>query len=479
MSSNQHLPAALGGRPVVAPPAGAEVEWGSSRWGVEPVFSRIPQRGEATWPSWPQFSERSLDEVHDLLDRLTTTGAPLGYLGPEEQALEARLAREIGPDALGRVPKVYTVTNGSVALQIAYAAIATKRFVVQHRPIPAVPTAVTAVRSFEATWTSMPKAGLKPVFVDVDRETGCTPVSGLRGAIDDTTVLISIPALYDRAPDVAAVRELADKHDVGFVLDCAHGHLVTWPGEHVSKYADITTISGQGSKIVTPGWEAGLIVVFDPMLAAIVAKLRNVGRAPGNKPAWWPAEVPEVAGENSRLGEIPALMLNGSFDSYEELLGNRTRTVDAIDRGLREMRGPWRPLPSQPELGGLVYKLTLVFDPSLRRKAAAWDAVGWRAAGRLLAEELMAEVAASYPPPWEVASEYHPLSRPWQWSAYVPEIQPERFPVATWLAASTHMLSHEFLAREDAAAQLFAAVAKLTESVDLPEVQAWAQAYTG
>jgi hypothetical protein len=102
------------GIPVVQAPAGATVEWSSSRWGVEPTVQPLPRRGDAAWPFWPQFSPASLANVKALLSRVTTVGAPMGYLGPEERALEQRLADRIGPDQQGREPKVFAVSNGSV-----------------------------------------------------------------------------------------------------------------------------------------------------------------------------------------------------------------------------------------------------------------------------------------------------------------------------------------------------------------------------
>jgi L-glutamine:2-deoxy-scyllo-inosose/3-amino-2,3-dideoxy-scyllo-inosose aminotransferase len=357
---------------------------------------------------------------------------------------------------------------------IAYAAIMTKRYVVEGRSIPRVANAPTAVRSFEATWTSMPKAGVRPVFVDVDPDTGCSTAAQLEAAIDANTAFLAVPALYDRTPDVASIRALADRLDIGFVLDCAHGHLVRWDGHHVSKYADITTISGQGSKIVTPGWEAGLIVVFDEMLAALVTKLRNVGRAPSPLPMWWPAGVPRVAGENARLGEIPAILLAGSFDSYDELSATRSVGLKEIRAGLADYSGPWRMLPEQPQSDGIFYKAHLMFDPARADKRDAWAQIGYAAAGRMLAQELLTEVAASYPPPWEAASEYHPESRPWQWAGLVPEIDRAAFPNASRFAARAHMLPHEFLGREECADQLLGALHKLSHWADDPDVLAWA-----
>jgi dTDP-4-amino-4,6-dideoxygalactose transaminase len=468
-----------GERVVILPDGMTVTGWSVTRWGFEPELSRRPRRGEVVWPSWPQFSDESIDHAVAILEsqRDGGEGLPLGYLGPEEANLEKRYAEMIGSDDQGREPKVFAARDGSLALIISYLALMTKRYVIDGMPTPAVPTAATSVRSFEATWTGLMKAGLKPAFVDVDRATGCATAAALDTAIDDSTALLSVPLLYDRSPDVEECRELANRRGVGFLLDGAHAHMAMWNGVHVAKLVDIYIVSGQGSKIVTPGSEYAFIVVFDPTLAALVAQIRNVGRGLSPKPAWWPHNLPVTAGENGRNGELNAVLMGGSFDSYAELQHNRVHTLRELQNRLNQSRGPWRTLPAQDELTGVMYKGTLIWDPDNSDNPRAWTQIGWAAAGRLLAEELVTEIAASYPPPWEAASEYHPTSRPWAWEQLVPETDPANFPIATYFSEHAHMLPHEFLARDLSAEQVLTAAAKLNRWVDHPEVQSRARTH--
>lgn len=475
-------PAVLeGGVRVVTPPDDTQVvSWSRTRWGVKPKLSREPRRGEPLWPSWPQFSDRSLDAGIALLESHRDGGAklPLGYLGPQEQALEQRYAEMIGPDAEGREPHVFILDTGTHGLDVAYLAILSQ-LRLEGRPIPKCPKGVTAGESFEATWTSQQRAGVQPVLTDVDRDTACANLRALEAATDDDTVMWVTPGLYHLLPEaLPEIGAAAAQHRIKWVIDSAHAHMATWNGIHLAKLADIIMISGQASKIVTPGSELGILVTFDPVLAAFIAMIRNVGRGLEPRPAWWPKDISMAAGENARgAGEMHAILMGGSFDSYDELRDARRETLAGLHTGLAGFNGPWHMPPRQEEVDDMMYKALMFWDPDQSDKPEAWRAIGWDAARRLVAEEILVEVAAGYPPPWEPESEYHPDTRPWIWGHITPEINPAGFPNTAWVAAHAHCLPHELLARSAGIVQTLTALHKVHRWADHSEIQRWARAY--
>jgi len=227
------------------------------------------------------------------------------------------------------------------------------------------------------------------------------------------------------------------------------------------------------------GERRGVDALFDhgfEELAALVAQILNGGRRPDPAPEWWPDDLPVTAGENARTDEISALLMGGSFDSFDELLPVREQTLTLLRDEVDGLGTPWRMLPPQPQAAGALHKATLVFDPERAHATGdAWRAIGWEAAGQMLAAELITEVAGSYPVPWEPASGFQPTSRPWAWSALVPDIDPQAFPNAAYLAASCHLLPHAFLARRRAGDQLLVAMKKLDGAVrEGPALQEWA-----
>jgi L-glutamine:2-deoxy-scyllo-inosose/3-amino-2,3-dideoxy-scyllo-inosose aminotransferase len=477
----REVPAVVSGQRVVALPDDTTIDgWAQTRWGVRPVLSRAPLPSEAHWPGWPLFSERSLDAATALLDsyRGRRQGQPLGYLGSHEQALERRYAGMIGPDDKGREPLVFVLDTGTHSLDVVYLAIMS-RLRHEGRPIPATPNVVVPARSFEATWTSLQRAGIKPVFVDVDRGTGCLTLEALEAASDENTVAWAYAGLYDRSPaEIDAIQEAAHQRGILVAGDWAHAHMATWLGVHVANFCDIMIVSGQGSKIVTPGSELGIVVTYDPVLAAFVAKIRNVGRGLAPAPDWWPADLPDAAGENARgAGELHAILMAGSFDLYGDLLESRRATLTVLAAGLAHFNGPWRLMAPQDRLGGMMYKAQLVWDPDASDKPGAWERIGWDASRRLLAEELLTEVAAGYPPPWEPESEYNPDSRPWIWGSLTPDINPADYPNAAWLSRHVHCLPHEALARTHGGTQVLTAVHKLHRWADHVNIQRWAMDY--
>lgn len=468
--SSTNKPAVIGGVGTV-PLGGASVEWTATRWGTKPTVRPARTTDQFT-------SEQSFARAHHLLDDVRDGRAGLGGLGPHGTALEQRVAHDIGPNAEGQMPIVLIVGSGTAGLRYANMAVATQRYLVEGHQPPTVPNAPTSSRSFKATWYALMDAGLQPRPADVSLDTGCVSAEALQLLMDDATVLLNPVALYDHSPNIEEISDLSLAWGTPVVFDAAHGPFITWNGRHILTYQGIKVIagSGGGTKATTSGSDAGFVATYDRMVAAIVAKMRNDGDTPNPLPEWWPEGVPNVAGDNGRKGEIPAILWGGSMDVYNAHKDPCAEATRDIHRGLDF--GPWRLLSEQPELGGLNHRLQLIFDPARSDNARAWERVGYAAAGRALAHELLTEVSRSYPPPSNPASEFAPGSRPWMWRGVVPQIRQVDYPNTSWLAARVHVLNLRALTGGDASGQLLEAIKLLDRWVEDSRFQTWARDYT-
>src|SRR3970282_735319 len=81
---------------------------------------------------------------------------------------------------------------------------------------------ITTPLSFCATANAILHAGAKPVFVDVEEETGNLNAELIESAITEKTKAVIPVHLYGQMCDMIRIREQADKHNLKIIEDAAH-----------------------------------------------------------------------------------------------------------------------------------------------------------------------------------------------------------------------------------------------------------------
>ncbi|MBL4888972.1 MAG: DegT/DnrJ/EryC1/StrS family aminotransferase, partial [Candidatus Lindowbacteria bacterium] len=126
--------------------------------------------------------------------------------------------------------------------------------------------------TFAATANVIVHCGAKPVFVEVDAETGLIDPSAAAAAITEKTRAIIPVHLYGRAADVESLRALSEKHNLYFLADCAHAIETRYKDKHISSWADAAAFSFYATKNLAVG-EGGMLTSNDKSL---IEKLRRL-----------------------------------------------------------------------------------------------------------------------------------------------------------------------------------------------------------
>jgi UDP-4-amino-4-deoxy-L-arabinose-oxoglutarate aminotransferase len=135
---------------------------------------------------------------------------------------------------------------------------------------------ITTPMTFIASSTAILEAGAKPVFVDVEPETGNLDVNNIEAAITERTRAIVPVHLYGHMCDMRAIRKLADSYGLKVVEDAAHCVEGTRDGVGTGQLGDAACYSFYATKNLTCG-EGGALVTNDGELAAKVRLLRLHG----------------------------------------------------------------------------------------------------------------------------------------------------------------------------------------------------------
>lgn len=231
----------------------------------------------------PYFPSRArLDEYLDgIYERQWLTNN-----GPLVQELTRRLEEYLG------VENLLLVSNGTLALQIAYRALGITNSFHDKEP-----EAITTPFTFVATASSLKWEGVQPVFVDIDSKTWCMDPKNIEPAITENTRAIVPVHVFGNACDVDAIQEIADKHKLKVIYDAAHAFGVTYKGESLLKYGDAATLSFHATKLFHTG-EGGAIIFKRREDLERAKKIINFGIA-------GPESIEEL-GINAKMNEIQA-----------------------------------------------------------------------------------------------------------------------------------------------------------------------------
>lgn len=242
--------------------------------------------------------------------------------GPRIAEFETALAGRCG------AAHAVVLANGTAALQASYSAAGLKpgdEF-------------ITSPITFAATATAGLWQGARPVFADVDPETGNLDPDACRGLITPRTRAI-VPVDYAGRPaDLDAFRGLAKEHGLSLIEDACHALGATYRGRAVGSLSDMTVFSFHPVKSITTG-EGGAVLTNDPALRDRIVEFRQHGIRRGED---WLYSV-ESQGLNYRLTDLQAALGLSQLRRLDRFLARRreiARRYDEAFRGWPELDAP-------------------------------------------------------------------------------------------------------------------------------------------
>jgi dTDP-4-amino-4,6-dideoxygalactose transaminase len=135
---------------------------------------------------------------------------------------------------------------------------------------------ITTPMTFIATATAILQAGARPVFVDVEPDTGNLDASRVEEAITPRTRAIMPVHLFGQLCDMRALRAVADRHGIAIVEDAAHAIEGRRDGVRPGDLSEAACFSFYATKSLTAG-EGGAIACRDGALAEQLRLLRLHG----------------------------------------------------------------------------------------------------------------------------------------------------------------------------------------------------------
>ncbi len=179
--------------------------------------------------------------------------------------------------------------------------------------------------------------GATPVFIEPDMYYNID-AEKLEQKITDKTKAILVVHLYGQASNMGPIMEIARKHNLKVVEDCAQSHGACFNGQMTGSFGDIGCFSFYPSKNLGAFGDAGAVTVNDEELAKKFRIFRNYG----SEKRYYNM----VVGTNSRLDELQAGLLRVRLSHLNEL--NKERE-EICTRYLNNIKNPKLILPSVRE----------------------------------------------------------------------------------------------------------------------------------
>jgi dTDP-4-amino-4,6-dideoxygalactose transaminase len=248
-----------------------------------------------------------LSKLTKYLEQVNKSGWYTNF-GPLHEQLTKRLEVYLG------VENLLLVSNGTLALQVAYKALNVKK-------------ALTTPFSFVATTSSLIWQGIDVSFSDIDKESfNLCPIRAQEALNSDQGIdTIVATHVYGNPCDVIEFDELSNKNKITIIYDAAHAFGVNIADKSILSFGDASTLSFHATKVFHTV-EGGAIVFKRKADFERAKRLINFGiDEKGN--------ITE-AGINAKLNEYQCAVGLTLLDNIDEVIQRRsllfTQYYDAL-----------------------------------------------------------------------------------------------------------------------------------------------------
>jgi dTDP-4-amino-4,6-dideoxygalactose transaminase len=247
-------------------------------------------RPAAAAPSWPVFGPEEVAAVVGVLD----SGAVNYWTGSQGRQFEEEFAAAVG------CQHGVAVANGTVALEIGLRVLG----------IGPGDEVIVPSRTFFASASAVVALGARPVVVDVDLDSQNLTAQTVAAGITSRTRAVVAVHLAGWPVEMTSLLEVARRHGLAVIEDCAQAHGARVHGRPVGSWGDMAAWSFCQDKILTTAGEGGMITTNDPALCRAAWSYKDHGKswsktrqAPSGVGFRW---LHDSFGTNARMHELAA-----------------------------------------------------------------------------------------------------------------------------------------------------------------------------
>lgn len=207
---------------------------------------------------------------------------------------------------------------------------------------------ITVSHTAVATVAAIELAGGIPVLVDIEPDYFTIDPGKIEAAVTPKTRAVIPVHIYGQPADMDPVMEIARKHDLRVIEDCAQAHGAFYKGKRVGSIGDAGCFSFYPTKNLGAIGDGGMLITRNREIAERAKCLREYG--------WAERYVSHLPGMNTRLDEIQAAILRVKLRHLDEDNARRVRIANAY----RALSGFGVKIPDQRGSSRHVYHLFVI-----------------------------------------------------------------------------------------------------------------------
>ncbi len=209
-----------------------------------------------------------------------------------------------------KVSNIIVMNNGTIPLQIAL------------KLLGKCGEIITTPFSYVATTAAIVWENCTPVFVDIHPEYLTIDESKIEAAITSKTTAILATHVFGNPCNIEAIEAIALKHNLQVIYDAAHSFGVTYKGNSIFEYGDISTCSFHATKLFHTG-EGGALFCKDESKRQQCFYSHNFGH---NGPLDF-----HGLGVNGKISELQGAMGLSVLPHMQTIIAERKKVVDFYD----------------------------------------------------------------------------------------------------------------------------------------------------
>ena len=268
------------------------------------------------WPERWHFGVEEKEAVDALFDEAIASGRPFGFNGPVEEAFCREFASFMGGGF------VDGVNSGTSAIYVALKALGVEPFT------------EIIVSAMTDPGGMMPVALLNciPMVADTAPDRFAPGPDEIEELVSPLTSAIVVPHISGDPADMDCIMEVARRHHIPVVEDCAQSHGARLNGRMVGTFGDAAAFSTMFGKHMNTGGQGGLVFTRSEELYEAARRASDRG-----KPFFMPeGSTNQVASHNMNLNDLAAAIGRVQLGKLPGIVAARRAFVRKIMEGVYE-----------------------------------------------------------------------------------------------------------------------------------------------
>lgn len=261
-----------------------------------------------TRSSMPSFEEY-IEEIKPLWETRWLTNRGIKHEHFREALLEYL-----------KVDNVQLFCNGHQALESALLSL----------NLPEGSEVITTPFTFASTTFSIIRAGLTPVFCDIDPMDFTIDAKLIESLITEKTKAIVPVHVYGNICNIEEIEQIAKKHDLKVVYDAAHAFGESYKGAGIGSFGDASMFSFHATKVFHT-IEGGAVCYKDDLFGKNLRNIQNFGIEA--------EDVITCVGGNAKMNEFQAAMGICNLRHLDDSIRKRKRASELYRSKLSEVKG--------------------------------------------------------------------------------------------------------------------------------------------